>query len=115
MVTRLRTWILGLFRRGSTTNMWYQKLKELKYQYVYLYRQQYRDIFIGKILEVEPDFVTIQVYEEDGSELCQYVVPCMSITDVRINSLDLNRLKASVLYQLPDADKSERTANECTR
>ncbi len=74
----------------------YKRLLDHKFKFVQLTQRHLKTAYKGRILDVDPETVLIQTYDNDGSEAGQYVVSLSSITDVLVNHPELDKLALKI-------------------
>ena len=74
----------------------YKKLLPLVNRFVYLRQGYFNRYYEGKILEVTPDTLTLQAYDDAGRPEAEWVVALSTITEFMIGDRDLDELNMKV-------------------
>jgi|GEM_PF-4563819 len=74
----------------------YKKLLPLVNRFVYLRQGYFNRYYEGKILEVTPDTLTLQAYDEAGRAEAEWVVALSTITEFMVGDRDLDELNMKV-------------------
>lgn len=74
----------------------YKKLLPLLNRFVYLRQGYFNRYYEGKLLEVTPDTLTIQAYDEQGRPEAEWVITLSTITEFMVGDRDLDELNIKV-------------------
>jgi hypothetical protein len=87
----------------------YKKILPLVNRFVYLRQGYFNRYYEGKILEVTPDTLTLQAYDEHGRLDSQWVIALPTITEFMTGDRDLDELnmKVSMAKTIEQAELSD--------
>lgn len=87
----------------------YKKILPLVNRFIYLRQGYFNRFYEGKILEVTPDTLTLQAYDEQGKLDSQWVIALPTITEFMTGDRDLDELnmKVSMAKTIEQAELTE--------
>jgi hypothetical protein len=87
----------------------YKKLLPLVNRFVYLRQGYFNRFYEGKLLEITPDTLTLQAYDEHGKMDSQWVIALPTITEFMTGDRDLDELnmKVSMAKTIEQAEFAE--------
>jgi hypothetical protein len=87
----------------------YKKILPLVNRFIYLRQGYFSRFYEGKILEVTPDTLTLQAYDEQGRMDSQWVIALPTITEFMTGDRDLDELnmKVSMAKTIEQAELTE--------
>ena len=87
----------------------YKKILPLVNRFIYLRQGYFNRFYEGKILEVTPDTLTLQAYDEQGRLDSQWVIALPTITEFMTGDRDLDELnmKVSMAKTIEQAELTE--------
>jgi hypothetical protein len=87
----------------------YKKILPLVNRFVYLRQGYFNRYYEGKILEVTPDTLTLQAYDEQGRLDSQWVIALPTVTEFMTGDRDLDELnmKVSMAKTIEQAELSD--------
>jgi hypothetical protein len=74
----------------------FKKLLPLVNRFVYLRQGYFNRFYEGKLLEVSPETLTLQSYDEQGNPEAEWVIALSSITEFMTGDRDLDELNIKV-------------------
>jgi hypothetical protein len=74
----------------------YKKLLPLVNRFVYLRQGYFNRYYEGKLLEVTPDTLTIQAYDDQGRPEAEWVITLSTVTEFMVGDRDLDELNIKV-------------------
>jgi hypothetical protein len=74
----------------------YKKLLPLVNRFVYLRQGYFNRYYEGKLLEVTPDTLTIQAYDDQGRPEAEWVMTLSTVTEFMVGDRDLDELNIKV-------------------
>jgi hypothetical protein len=87
----------------------YKKILPLVNRFVYLRQGYFNRYYEGKIIEVTPDTLTLQAYDDQGRVDSQWVIAMPTVTEFMTGDRDLDELnmKVSMAKTIEQAELSE--------
>jgi hypothetical protein len=92
-------WVSVLFlqmQSGDFIVAMYKKLLPLVNRFVYLRQGYFNRYYEGKLLEVTPDTLTIQAYDDQGRPEAEWVMTLSTVTEFMVGDRDLDELNIKV-------------------
>jgi hypothetical protein len=74
----------------------YSKLLPLVHRFVYLRQGYFNRYYEGKLLEVTPDTLTLQAYNDHGRPESEWVISLTTVTEFMVGDRDLDELNIKV-------------------
>jgi hypothetical protein len=74
----------------------YKKLLPLVNQFIYLRQGYFSRYYEGKLLEVTPETLTLQAYDDQGNEEASWVIALNTVTEFMTGDRDLDELNMRV-------------------
>ncbi len=74
----------------------YKKLLPLLNRFVYLRQGYFNRFYEGKLLEVTPETLTLQAYDDQGRPEAEWVITLSTVTEFMVGDRDLDELNMKV-------------------